>query len=597
MENHPNITASGGRRRAGLATLAASLVLAVALPVASVAGVPQLVEDSSEAMRYGVSAPIGDRLDGLVNIDDVSVILALPFTINFFGEDYGFVCVSENGAMFPRKALPDGRSLGVAFDSGAGRCSNYDLPLGGLALSANAPALASLAADHWTAIAPIPNPFCCSPLIIDGSKGVGDLLGAGGFTFPAVHAGSTTIDGKDAFVVTWYRIPSQGTATEAGEGTWTHQIVIIDDGKIDGSQVGNDFTVEFNYGTILSDEKGYFASSYGVGEGRRFAIGWASHRVLTVASVDGRDVTTTAPHGLDPNATFYVAADADDNDRRVQSVNATTIRFGTGDTTFGVGDTLRISETYEFFSDTPTSDLVDGAAKALTENRRNSDVDGRYTVSMVGGITVGFGTAQQVGDMLDDPAGALTPVLTGGALPTAGAGQGVWQLEDGTSRPLTVSSPGTNQVRYTDDGIRVTFTGAPGTDASRGLVANPAGEIVCEVCVSLAAGGVIEAWMFSTPRLVAAHAVADLPCQTFTIPVVAPLDGGGPISAGAHTLQLALPTAAGMQAVNVGVTVGGLVPGSVPAGEGPTVPVGLLAFGLLAAAGAVVVARRQVVAG
>jgi len=43
--------------------------------------------------------------------------------------------------------------------------------------------------------------------------------------------------------------------------------------------------------------------------------------------------------------------------------------------------------------------------------------------------------------------------------------------------------------------------------------------------------------------------------------------------------------------------VGGPVPGSVPAGEGPTVPVGLLALALLAAAGAVVAARRQVVTG
>jgi len=69
------------------------------------------------------------------------------------------------------------------------------------------------------------------------------------------------------------------------------------------------------------------------------------------------------------------------------------------------------------------------------------------------------------------------------------------------------------------------------------------------------------------------------------------------VSGGAHTLQLALPTASGMQAVNVGVTVGGPVPSRVPAGEAPAVPGGLVAFGLLAAAGAVVAVRRQVVAG
>jgi hypothetical protein len=188
-------------------------------------------------------------------------------------------------------------------------------------------------------------------------------------------------------------------------------------------------------------------------------------------------------------------------------------------------------------------------------------------------------------------------VAPGGVLPSLSAGVGEWVQADGSSVPLAVSSPGVNQLRYVTDGVQVTFTGGPGSDVSRGLVANPAGEIVCEVCVDLAEGQVIEVWMFSTPRLVAAHLTEDLACQRFAVPVVAPLDGGGPVSAGAHTLQLALPTAQGMQAINVGVTVGGLAPARVPAGEGPVVPLGLLAVGLLASAGAVLAVRRQVVAG
>jgi len=191
----------------------------------------------------------------------------------------------------------------------------------------------------------------------------------------------------------------------------------------------------------------------------------------------------------------------------------------------------------------------------------------------------------------------LTPVLSGGVTPVVPTGEGSWQQVDGSTKPLAVTSPGTNQVRYSTDGITVTFTGAAGTSVANGLVANPNGEIVCEVCSELPVGQVIEVWMFSTPRLVAAHLIGPGECQTFTIPLGTPLDGGGPVSVGAHTLQLALPTASGMQAVNVGVTVGGLVPASVPAGEGPAVPVGLLALTLLAAAGAVAAVRRQVVAG
>jgi len=185
-----------------------------------------------------------------------------------------------------------------------------------------------------------------------------------------------------------------------------------------------------------------------------------------------------------------------------------------------------------------------------------------------------------------------TPVLTGGSSPTLNPGAGAWQLPDGTSVPLAVVSTGTSRIRYSADGIQVTFTGGAGTSANNGLVVEPTGEIMCEVCLDLETGDVIEVWMFSSPRLVAAHLVGIEPCQTFTVPVVAPLDGGGPISAGAHTLQLALPTASGMQAVNVGVTVGGPVPGSIPAGEGPAVPRGLIALGLLAAAGAAVAVRR-----
>jgi hypothetical protein len=101
--------------------------------------------------------------------------------------------------------------------------------------------------------------------------------------------------------------------------------------------------------------------------------------------------------------------------------------------------------------------------------------------------------------------------------------------------------------------------------------------------------------MFSDPLLVAAWRIEDLPCQRFVIPPAAPLDGAGPVPAGAHTLQLALPIASGMQAVNVGVAVGGVVPTRIPAGEGRGVPVGPFALvaGLVLAAGAA--ARRHVV--
>jgi hypothetical protein len=200
---------------------------------------------------------------------------------------------------------------------------------------------------------------------------------------------------------------------------------------------------------------------------------------------------------------------------------------------------------------------------------------------------------------VNDTGGTSGPswVPTGGSAPLVAPGSGFVQNVDGSTTPLSVTSPTAGQVRYSADGVTVTLTGTTGTSATNGLVAAPSGEIVCVVCTALAAGSTVEVWMFSEPRLVAAHSTDGEDCQTFSIPLGAPLDGGDPVTAGAHTLQLALPTANGMQAVNVGVTVGGPVPSRVPAGEGPVVPAGLLALTLLAAAGAVVAVRRQVVAG
>jgi hypothetical protein len=167
------------------------------------------------------------------------------------------------------------------------------------------------------------------------------------------------------------------------------------------------------------------------------------------------------------------------------------------------------------------------------------------------------------------PTGPTWIPTADGTSPTFTQGMAQWQLEDGGEAPLVRTSAGPGTVRYQGDGIRVTFTGAAGTGPTTGLVADTDGNVECEICAFLASGGVIEAWMFSEPRLVAAWRVEDLPCQRFTIPVGAPLDGGGPIPAGLHTLQLVLPTTSGLQAVNVGVTFGGrIVPTSVRAGGG-----------------------------
>jgi hypothetical protein len=253
------------------------------------------------------------------------------------------------------------------------------------------------------------------------------------------------------------------------------------------------------------------------------------------------------------------------------------------------------------FRPSVTYDPVAGAAVSWWGITNDVDDNSQARTSLyLRFAAIGGGGGDGGGDGDGSSAGASAStswVPTSSGAPLVPSGRGEWQRSDGSVTPLALTALAGGRIRYAADGLQVTFTAGAGSNTSRGLVADPDGSIVCEVCTALTEGQVIEAWMFSTPRLAAAHAIDGLACQTFVVPLGAPLDGGAPISAGAHTLQLALPTASGMQAVNVGVTVGGPVPASVPAGEGPTVPVGLLALTMLAAVGAVVAARRLVVAG
>ncbi len=231
----------------------------------------------------------------------------------------------------------------------------------------------------------------------------------------------------------------------------------------------------------------------------------------------------------------------------------------------------------------------------------------------VGGPTDGSTLQEALRGGADGNGGAPTtatsgPVPTGsGSLPTMTPGVGVWQDVSGAVTTLTASSPAAGQVRYSAPGLQLTLTGASGSGTRTGLVAEANGTVVCELCAFLAEGGVIEAWVLSEPRLAAAwrtddiaRLLGDLPCRTFTIPVGTPLDGGDSLPVGVHTLQLQLPTTSGLQAVNVGVTIGAPVPTTVRAGTGVsagevrrTLPLGLAALLALAMMGPGLDRRRM----
>jgi len=183
-----------------------------------------------------------------------------------------------------------------------------------------------------------------------------------------------------------------------------------------------------------------------------------------------------------------------------------------------------------------------------------------------------------------------------GSAPIVPTATGFLQRKDGTTEPLALSQTGPNTLRYSTEGLQVTVTAGPGTGPARGLVTTPNGSLECEICALLAAGEIIETWTFSEPRLTMAWRVEDLPCQRFTIPLSAPIDGGGPIPAGAHTLQFVLPTATGLTAVNIGFTLASLQPAAVRAGEGLSaveMPLRVTGPVLIALAAAMVASARR----
>jgi hypothetical protein len=147
------------------------------------------------------------------------------------------------------------------------------------------------------------------------------------------------------------------------------------------------------------------------------------------------------------------------------------------------------------------------------------------------------------------------------------------------------------------DGLEVQVGSAIGARADRGVVVPSGGTLGASVTGALVPGSVVEVWINSQPRLVAAARVPeDGGTVAFAIPTGAPLDGGGAIEDGAHTLELRMYTEDGFEVVATGITIGQVVPTRIPAGEGP-VPSGAVLLALFAAAGAVVAGRRLVTAG
>lgn len=357
----------------------------------------------SDAMVYGATGPVGALVPDLIDRDDESSTIAAPFPINFFGTKYDGLCITTNGTISPVLTPTDSCSNSydrdvesLALDSSAPVIAALALDLdpsedlwvpgvqittfgvtGGVATITTAtphpfavgddfyswfsPDDPSFSEDNDGTVLAVPTTTSFTFLtgqpdeivrpVVGGTASIGDYddirddsdsdgnADDGFGAVKQVYQGTTVIDGKQAVVITWYRVPTNDTNNSPLLSN-TLQVVLIQEPTVDGATNGFDFTIQLNIGTATDNDDGYDAtepSSSCDGEEEsisdcRWGMGWADY-------------------------------DPDTN----------------------------TADSYELFAAFPINDLVDNAGvTALVNNRLNSTIFGRYTWQMIGGVTVGF---------------------------------------------------------------------------------------------------------------------------------------------------------------------------------------------------------------
>jgi hypothetical protein len=325
--------------RRGIATaIAAAILLTTAAPAIAAVN----VRDQSEAMRYGASAPLGEAIADFRDGDDLIKTYAAPWPVNFFGEKFDGLCVTTNGGVYPVATV----------DS---VCSNsFDYDLENLALESDAPMIAVLAADL--------NLSKCDAARIAERDGSGDGFGRPCTVYIDTAA---TIDGREAVVITWYRVSMHSDGNDETLAN-TFQLALIKLPTDNGITAGFNFDLEFNYGTIQDGEDGYSAADPADGcesgsEDCRWGIGIASYT---------------------PGDIFLDSASAGDE------VVSNTDELASADAPVELA-AVESAVGYEFFAPTVVADMLDDGATPLISNSLGTDVLGRYTCGMVNGAAVG----------------------------------------------------------------------------------------------------------------------------------------------------------------------------------------------------------------
>jgi hypothetical protein len=295
-----------------------------------------------------------------------------------------------------------------------------------------------------------------------------------------VYFGTTVVDGRDAYAVTWYRAEANDSDRNGPSGfssdfpavnprnlSITAQLIILK--RNTGSDsAGWDFDYEFNIGYADDPSDGYKASDPNFScnvfsdmrQGNcRWAMGTARYfpgPEVSFVEFDGSVVTltTATPHGMTVGrGVSATGLNSLLNESNLEYrgaivsevVDAYTLKFPTGYTgtpvsrtdvrTFDPPARLGYAEGYELFPDYSSLQLVDaGGSTALVRNSLNSSVLGRYTFGMSGGNVTGF----------------LTPTM----------GNGISGTVPGTTAPSVMSVINVNPTNVTVENEIITIMGA-----------------------------------------------------------------------------------------------------------------------------------------
>ena len=244
-----------------------------------------------------------------------------------------------------------------------------------------------------------------------------------------VYFGTTTVGGRDAYSLTWYRTGTNDRSTNGiNSGRFpavnpetlsiTLQLLIVK--RSTGSDAaGWDFDYEVNVGHASDASDGYRSTDSGSSCSSsslaelalcRWGIGTARFYLgpqISSFSHDGTVLTinTATPHGLTVgeyarlvDLCNSISECFTDIAKVVSVVDTDTVTLDTGGNPFAeeaapVSATLGFGESSELFPNTSVLDLSDaGGSTALVRNSLNSSVLGRYTFGMVGGQITSFVT-------------------------------------------------------------------------------------------------------------------------------------------------------------------------------------------------------------